>query len=145
MTPSRSLLALVLLAVTVALGVGLGAVISAVTARAYARMSVSGKLSWDPAGVSQAGVTLTGSTIGRDDFTRTTSNGWGTANVGGTWLPYTAPDSAFATDGSQALRRNRNGRNPITQSPAFICTTMMSSISPRHSSHRIAVSWKSPM
>ncbi len=46
------------LTVTVVLGVGLGAVISAVTARAYARMSVSGKLSWDPTGVSQAGVAI---------------------------------------------------------------------------------------
>ena len=46
------------LTVTVVLGVGLGAVISAVTARAYAKMSVSGKLSWDPAGYSQAGVAI---------------------------------------------------------------------------------------
>ena len=46
------------LTVTVVLGVGLGAVISAVTARAYATMSASGKLSWDPTGVSQAGVAI---------------------------------------------------------------------------------------
>jgi hypothetical protein len=46
------------LTVTVVLGVGLGAVISAATARAYAKMSVSGKLSWDPTGVSQAGVAI---------------------------------------------------------------------------------------
>jgi ABC-2 type transport system permease protein len=46
------------LTVTVVLGVGLGAVISAVTAHAYAKMSVSGKLSWDPTGVSQAGVAI---------------------------------------------------------------------------------------
>jgi lysylphosphatidylglycerol synthetase-like protein (DUF2156 family) len=46
------------LTVTVVLGVGLGAVISAVTAHAYAKMSVSGKLSWDPTGISQAGVAI---------------------------------------------------------------------------------------
>jgi len=46
------------LAVTVVLGVGLGAVISAVTAHAYAKMSVSQKLSWDPTGYSQAGVAI---------------------------------------------------------------------------------------
>jgi ABC-2 type transport system permease protein len=46
------------LTVTVVLGVGLGAAISAATAHAYARMSVSGKLSWDPTGVSQAGVAI---------------------------------------------------------------------------------------
>jgi ABC-2 type transport system permease protein len=46
------------LTVTVVLGVGLGGVISAATAHAYAKMSVSGKLSWDPTGVSQAGVAI---------------------------------------------------------------------------------------
>ena len=46
------------LAVTVVLGVGLGAVISAAAARGYAKFSVSGKLSWDPTGVSQAGVAI---------------------------------------------------------------------------------------
>jgi ABC-2 type transport system permease protein len=46
------------LTVTVVLGVALGAVISAATARAYARMSVADKLSWDPTGVSQAGVAI---------------------------------------------------------------------------------------
>jgi ABC-2 type transport system permease protein len=46
------------LTVTVVLGVGLGAVISAVTAHAYARFSVAAKLSWDPTGVSQAGVAI---------------------------------------------------------------------------------------
>jgi ABC-2 type transport system permease protein len=46
------------LTVTVVLGVGLGAVISAAAAHGYAKMSVSGKLSWDPTGVSQAGVAI---------------------------------------------------------------------------------------
>jgi ABC-type transport system involved in multi-copper enzyme maturation permease subunit len=46
------------LTVTLVLGVGLGGVISAATAHAYAKMSVSGKLSWDPTGVSQAGVAI---------------------------------------------------------------------------------------
>jgi ABC-2 type transport system permease protein len=46
------------LTVTVVLGIGLGAVISAVTAHAYAKMSVSQKLSWDPTGYSQAGVAI---------------------------------------------------------------------------------------
>jgi ABC-2 type transport system permease protein len=44
------------LAVTVVLGIGLGALISAVTAHGYARFSPSEKLSWDPTGVSAAGV-----------------------------------------------------------------------------------------
>jgi ABC-2 type transport system permease protein len=44
--------------VTVVLGVGLDAVISAVTAHAYAKMSVSQKLGWDPTGYSQAGVAI---------------------------------------------------------------------------------------
>jgi len=44
--------------VTVVLGIALGAVISAATAHAYARMSVADKLSWDPTGVSQAGVAI---------------------------------------------------------------------------------------
>jgi ABC-type transport system involved in multi-copper enzyme maturation permease subunit len=46
------------LTVAVVLGIGLGAVISAVTAHGYAKSSVSGKLSWDPTGVSQAGVAI---------------------------------------------------------------------------------------
>jgi ABC-2 type transport system permease protein len=46
------------LTVTVVLGIGLGAVISAVTAHAYAKFSVSGKLSWDPTGISQSGVAI---------------------------------------------------------------------------------------
>ena len=46
------------LTVTVVLGVGLGAVISAVTAHGYPRFSVSEKQSWDPTGVSQAGVAI---------------------------------------------------------------------------------------
>jgi ABC-2 type transport system permease protein len=46
------------LTVTVLLGIVLGAVISAAAAHAYARLSVSGKLSWDPTGVSQAGVAI---------------------------------------------------------------------------------------
>jgi ABC-2 type transport system permease protein len=46
------------LTVTVVLGVALGAVISAVTARGYPRFSVSEKQSWDPTGVSQAGVAI---------------------------------------------------------------------------------------
>src|SRR5215472_10049156 len=46
------------LAVTVVVGVGLGAVISAAAAHGYAKFSVSGKLSWDPAGVSLAGVAI---------------------------------------------------------------------------------------
>jgi ABC-2 type transport system permease protein len=46
------------LTVTVLLGVGLGAVISAATAHGYARFSASGKLSWDPTGVSQVGVAI---------------------------------------------------------------------------------------
>jgi ABC-2 type transport system permease protein len=46
------------LTVTVVLGIGLGAVISAATAHAYARLSASGKLSWDPTGISQSGVAI---------------------------------------------------------------------------------------
>jgi len=46
------------LTVTVVLGIALGAVISALTAHGYARLSVSGKLSWDPTGVSLAGVAI---------------------------------------------------------------------------------------
>jgi ABC-2 type transport system permease protein len=46
------------LAVTVVLGVGLGAVISAASAHGYAKSSVSGKLGWDPTGVSLAGVAI---------------------------------------------------------------------------------------
>jgi hypothetical protein len=44
------------LTVTVVLGVGLGAVISAATAHGYANSSASGKLSWDPTGVSLDGI-----------------------------------------------------------------------------------------
>jgi len=46
------------LAVTVLLGIALGAVISAVTAHSYAKFSVSEKLSWDPTGVSGAGMAI---------------------------------------------------------------------------------------
>ena len=46
------------LTVMVVLGVGLGAVIGAATAHAYARLSASGKLSWDPTGISQSGVAI---------------------------------------------------------------------------------------
>jgi ABC-2 type transport system permease protein len=46
------------LTVTVVLGVALGAVISAATAHGYPRFSVSEKQSWDPTGVSQAGVAI---------------------------------------------------------------------------------------
>jgi hypothetical protein len=44
------------LTVTVVLGVGLGTVISAASAHGYAKMSVSGKLSWDPTAVSLDGI-----------------------------------------------------------------------------------------
>ena len=46
------------LTVTVVLGIALGAVISAATAHSYAKFSVSQKLSWDPTGVSLAGVAI---------------------------------------------------------------------------------------
>jgi ABC-2 type transport system permease protein len=46
------------LTVTVVLGVALGAVISAAATPGYAKFSVSGKLSWDPIGVSLAGVAI---------------------------------------------------------------------------------------
>jgi ABC-2 type transport system permease protein len=46
------------LTVTVVLGIALGAVISAVTAHAYPKFSAAAKLSWDPTGVSQAGVAI---------------------------------------------------------------------------------------
>jgi ABC-2 type transport system permease protein len=46
------------LTVTVVLGIALGAVISAATAHAYANMSVSDKLSWDPTGVSGSGMAI---------------------------------------------------------------------------------------
>jgi ABC-2 type transport system permease protein len=46
------------LTVTVVLGIALGAVISAVVAHGYPRFSVSEKQSWDPTGVSQAGVAI---------------------------------------------------------------------------------------
>jgi ABC-2 type transport system permease protein len=46
------------LTVTVVLGIGLGAAISAATAHGYARFSPSEKLSWDPTGVSAAGMYL---------------------------------------------------------------------------------------
>jgi ABC-2 type transport system permease protein len=46
------------LTVTVVLGIALGAVISAATARGYARFSVAAKLSWDPTGISQSGVAI---------------------------------------------------------------------------------------
>ena len=46
------------LTATIVLGIALGAVISAATAHGYAKFSVSQKLSWDPTGVSQAGVAI---------------------------------------------------------------------------------------
>jgi len=46
------------LAAAVVLGIGLGAAISAAAAHGYARSSASSKLSWDPTGVSQAGVAI---------------------------------------------------------------------------------------
>jgi ABC-2 type transport system permease protein len=46
------------LTTTVVLGIALGAVISAVTAHAYPKFSAAAKLSWDPTGVSQAGVAI---------------------------------------------------------------------------------------
>jgi ABC-2 type transport system permease protein len=46
------------LTVTVVLGVGLGAVISAATARGYARSSASARLSWDPTAVSLDGMAI---------------------------------------------------------------------------------------
>ncbi len=46
------------LTVTVVVGIGLGAVISAATAYSYAKLSVSGKLSWEPAEVSLDGVAI---------------------------------------------------------------------------------------
>jgi ABC-2 type transport system permease protein len=46
------------LTVTVVLGIALGALISAVTAHSYAKFSVSEKLSWDPTGVSGAGMAI---------------------------------------------------------------------------------------
>ena len=55
------------LAVTVVLGIALGAVISAAAAHGYARSSVSGKLSWDPTGVSLAGVAIAWTLLDRRD------------------------------------------------------------------------------
>jgi len=46
------------LTVTVVLGVALGAAISAAAAHGYAKSSVSGKLSWDPTGVSLTGIAI---------------------------------------------------------------------------------------
>jgi ABC-2 type transport system permease protein len=46
------------LGVTVVLGIALGAAISAAAAHGYAKLSVSGKLSWDPTGVSQSGMLI---------------------------------------------------------------------------------------
>ena len=46
------------LTVTVVVGIGLGAAISAATAHGYAKLSVSGKLSWNPAEVSLDGVAI---------------------------------------------------------------------------------------
>jgi len=46
------------LTVTVVLGIALGAAISAAAAHGYARSSVSGKLSWDPTGVSLDGMAI---------------------------------------------------------------------------------------
>jgi ABC-2 type transport system permease protein len=46
------------LAVTVVVGIALGALISAATAHSYATFSPSAKLSWDPTGVSGAGMAI---------------------------------------------------------------------------------------
>jgi ABC-2 type transport system permease protein len=46
------------LTVTVVVGIGLGALISAVAAHGYAKSSAASKLSWDPTGISQAGVAI---------------------------------------------------------------------------------------
>ena len=46
------------LAVTVMLGIALGALISAVTAHSYAKFTAAEKLSWDPTGVSGAGMAI---------------------------------------------------------------------------------------
>ena len=46
------------LTATVVLGIGLGAAISAAAAHGYAKSSVSGKLSWDPTGVSLTGIAI---------------------------------------------------------------------------------------
>jgi ABC-2 type transport system permease protein len=46
------------LTVTVVLGIALGAVISAAAAHSYAKFSASQKLSWDPTGVSGAGMAI---------------------------------------------------------------------------------------
>jgi ABC-2 type transport system permease protein len=46
------------LTVTVVLGVALGAVISAAAAHGYAKFTVAQKLSWDPTGISQAGMAI---------------------------------------------------------------------------------------
>jgi len=46
------------LTVTVVVGIALGAVISAAAAHGYAKFSVSQKLSWDPTGVSAAGMAI---------------------------------------------------------------------------------------
>ena len=46
------------LTATVVLGIALGAAISAAAAHGYAKSSVSGKLSWDPAGVSLTGIAI---------------------------------------------------------------------------------------
>jgi ABC-type transport system involved in multi-copper enzyme maturation permease subunit len=46
------------LTVTVVLGIALGAVISAATAHSYARFSAAQKLTWDPTGVSGAGMAI---------------------------------------------------------------------------------------
>ncbi|HSW89882.1 MAG TPA: carboxypeptidase-like regulatory domain-containing protein [Patescibacteria group bacterium] len=41
-----------------------------------------------------------GTTLATDTFTRTTSNGWGTADTGGAWTISTGASSNFSTDGS---------------------------------------------
>jgi ABC-2 type transport system permease protein len=46
------------LTATVVLGIGLGAAISAAAAYGYAKSSASGKLSWDPTGVSTSGMAI---------------------------------------------------------------------------------------
>jgi RHS repeat-associated protein len=68
----------------------------------------------DPnSGVSQSSVTVSDSTFARDSFNRTTSNGWGTADSGGTWGAWTGSDADFATNGSAATVALRQSVNSL--------------------------------
>lgn len=56
-----------------------------------------------------------------DDFTRTTSNGWGTSSSGAVWTVANAPASEFSTNGSVGLHSVTSvnaSRYTITPSPA---------------------------